>query len=141
MSGQLDELMKPMPVPDADSGPYWQGANEGRFLFQRCATCRKAQFYPRSLCSHCQSRELNWEESKGRGKVASFSVVHRAPIPAFKADSPYVVALIDLEEGFRFMCNVIRCDPQSVRIGDPVRIVYETRPGSYQKIPQAEQIR
>lgn len=134
------ETFKPAPQPDAESAPYWQGANEGRFLFQRCTACGKAQFYPRSLCTHCRARELTWEESKGRGKVASFSVVHRAPVPAFKADSPYVLALIDMEEGFRFMCNVVHGDPQSVRIGNAVRIVYETRPGSGQKIPQAEQI-
>lgn len=134
------ENRKPIPVPDADSAPYWLGANEGRFMFQRCAACGNAQFYPRSLCSHCQARELAWEQSKGRGKIASFSVVHRAPIPAFKADSPYVVALIDMDEGVRFMCNVVSCDPLSVRIGNAVRVVYETRPGSDQKIPQVEQI-
>lgn len=134
------ETLKPVPEPDAESAPYWQGANEGRFMFQRCAACGKAQFYPRSLCSHCRGRELSWEQSTGLGKVASFSVVHRAPIPAFKSDSPYVLALIDMDEGFRFMCNVIHCDPQSVLIGNAVRVVYETRSGSNQKIPQVEQI-
>lgn len=137
MSESADNL-KPVPHPDAQSAAYWQGANEGRFMFQRCTACGKAQFYPRLLCSHCCAQDLAWEESKGLGKVASFSIVHRAPTLAFKADSPYVLALIDMDEGFRFMCNVIHCDPQSVRIGHAVRVVYETRSGSDQKIPQVE---
>ncbi len=107
-------------------------------MFQRCRSCSKAQFYPRSLCSHCGARELQWEPAKGLGKVASFSVVHRAPIPAFKGNGPYVLALIDMDEGFRFMCNVVHCDPESVRIGNRVRVVYEERAGSNQKIPQVE---
>ncbi|MBH1964141.1 MAG: Zn-ribbon domain-containing OB-fold protein [Comamonadaceae bacterium] len=109
-------------------------------MFQRCSTCGKSQFYPRSLCRHCRARELKWEQSKGLGKVASYSVVHRAPTPAFRTNSPYVLALIDMDEGFRFMCNVIHCDPASVGIGDTVRVVYESRPGSTQKIPQVEKI-
>lgn len=131
---------KPIPEPDSDSGPYWQAANEGKFLFQRCSACAKAQFYPRSLCSHCHSRELLWEQAKGIGKIASYSVIHRAPTPAFKGDVPYVLALIDMDEGFRFMCNVVHCDIESVRIGSCVRVVYEERASSNQKIPQVELI-
>ncbi len=131
-------LIKPIPVPDADSRLYWEGANQGKFMFQRCLSCGKAQFYSRSLCSHCQGTNLEWQAAKGLGKVASFSVVHRAPIAPFADDAPYVVALIDMDEGFRFMCNVIHCDPATVRIGMPVRTVFEERPGSTQKIPQAE---
>ncbi|MBL8999449.1 MAG: OB-fold domain-containing protein, partial [Gemmatimonadetes bacterium] len=53
-------------------------------------------------------------------------------------DVPYVLALVDLDEGLRFMCNVLRCDPAQVRIGMPVRVCFESRPGSEQKIPQVE---
>lgn len=133
-----DASMKPVPLPDADSRVYWEGANQGKFMFQRCNSCGKAQFYSRSLCSHCQGKELQWLAAQGRGKVASFSVVYRAPIRAFAADVPYVVALIDMDEGFRFMCNVIHADAQAVRIGMPVKVVFEQRPGSSQKIPQVE---
>jgi uncharacterized OB-fold protein len=129
---------KPVPVPDADSRIYWQGINDNKFLFQRCRSCGKAQFYSRSVCSHCQAQDLEWEQAKGSGKVASYSVVHRAPIPSFRDDTPYVLALIDLDEGFRFMCNVIHCDPDAVRLGSAVKVVFEAREGSNQKIPQVE---
>jgi uncharacterized OB-fold protein len=132
--------VKPAVIPDHDTIVFWRGINEGRFLFQRCKACHKAQFYARAICSHCQGEDLGWEEASGRGKIASFSVVHRAPIAAFKADVPYVLALVDLDEGPRFMCNVVNCDPNSVRIGDSVNIVYELRDGSDQQVPQVERI-
>jgi uncharacterized OB-fold protein len=129
---------KPMPAPDACSRPYWEGANQGEFRFQRCRGCGKAQFYPRSACVHCQGTDLAWQVAAGLGRVASFSVVHRAPLAAFAGDVPYTLALVDLDEGFRFMCNVLNCDPAAVRIGMRVRVTFEARPGSEQKIPQVE---
>ncbi len=128
----------PMPAPDACSRPYWDGANQDVFRFQRCRACGRAQFYPRSLCAHCQGADLGWETAAGPGRVASFSVIHRAPLPAFASAVPYVLALIDLDEGVRFMCNVLNCDPATVRIGMRVRLCFQARPGSTQKVPQVE---
>jgi uncharacterized OB-fold protein len=129
---------KPVVVPDSDSAVFWAAINESRFLIQHCRDCKKPQFYARSVCTHCKGSRLEWKEASGRGKIASFSVVQRAPLDAFRADVPYVLALIDLEEGVRFMCNVINCDPWKVKIGDAVKVVYEDRAGSTQKVPQVE---
>ena len=129
---------KPVPAPDAISRTYWEGANLGEFRFQRCRACGKAQFYARSACVHCHATDLEWQVAAGRGRIASFSVIHRAPLPSFVADAPYVLALVDLDEGFRFMCNVLKCEPSEVRIGMPVRVCFESRAGSEQKIPQVE---
>lgn len=134
----LSKNVKPVVIPDPDSAVFWEGVNNSRFLFQRCEACKKAQFYPRSVCSHCKAGPLTWEESAGRGRVASFSVIHRAPIAAFKGDVPYVLALVDLEEGVRFMCNVVNCNPTNVKIGSAVKVVYERREGSEQMVPQSE---
>jgi len=83
----------------------------------------------------CEGRVLDWRDAALAGTVHSFTIVHRAPTPAFRADAPYVLALIDLEDGFRMMMNVVDCDPESVRIGMVVRIVFENRDG--QCLPQA----
>jgi uncharacterized protein len=135
-----DKPLKPIPPADADSRAFWQGANDGRFLAQRCGDCGRAQFYPRSVCRHCQSTKLADEACRGTGKVASYSVVHRAPIPSFRPDAPYVVALVDLDEGVRFLCNVVGCAPGEVRIGDAIELVFEERDGSTQRIPQARRV-
>ena len=133
-----DVQAKPVPVPDGISRPYWEGANVGEFRYQRCGACGKAQFYPRNACVHCHATQLRWEKAGGGGRIASFSVIHRAPLAAFAGDTPYVLALVDLDEGIRFMCNVLRCEPAQVRIGMPVRVCFESRSGSEQKIPQVE---
>ena len=116
-----------LPRPDADSRPFWKAAAEGRLLVQYCSSCGTPRFYPRLLCPSCHSDEHRWEQAAGTGTVYTFSVVRRAPSPAFAADVPYVVALIDLDEGVRMMANVV-ADPAEVAIGDRVRVRF--RPGT-----------
>ena len=131
---------KPIPHATAETQPFWEGCRRGELLYQRCRACGHAQFYPRTLCTACLGSDLEWLRSGGRGTVHAFTVVMRAPSEAFKADVPYVLALVDLEEGFRMMLNVRGADPDwgpdALRIGQPVRIVFEERGG--QMLPQAE---
>lgn len=126
---------KPAPVPNADTKPFWDACNEERLIYQSCRSCGHAQFYPRSICVRCEGRALDWRDAKAAGTVHTFTIVHRAPTPAFRADAPYVLALIDLDDGFRMMMNIVDCAPESVRIGMAVRIVFEERDG--QRLPQA----
>jgi len=126
---------KPAPTPNADTRPFWNSCNEGRLIVQHCRACGHVQFYPRALCVRCGGRELDWRDAAPAGRVYSFTVAHRAPSPAFRPDVPYVLALIDLDDGFRMMMNVVDCAPDAVAIGMRVRIVFEERGG--QRIPQA----
>jgi uncharacterized OB-fold protein len=59
--------------------------------------------------------------------VYAVTVVHRAPSAAFRADVPYAVALVDLDEGFRMLANVVGGAPADVAIGDRVRVAFEPR--------------
>ncbi|MDA0664488.1 MAG: Zn-ribbon domain-containing OB-fold protein [Proteobacteria bacterium] len=127
---------KPAPRPNADTKPFWDACNEGRLTYQHCTSCGHAQFYPRSLCVQCGAPALEWRDADPTGTVYTFTVVHRAPSPAFREGGPYVLALVDLSDGFRMMMNVINCPPDSVTIGMPVRITFEEREG--QRVPQAE---
>ena len=130
--------MKPVPTANPDTVAFWEACNEEKFLIQECNSCGKYQFYPRALCKHCNATDLKWHQVSGRGKVKTFTVVHHAPSPAFKDDLPYVLALIDLEEGVRTMMNVIGCDVEDVYIGMNIELTFETR--GDQKIPQAKAI-
>lgn len=125
----------PAPEPNADSLPYWNAAREGRLLIRRCTTCGETHFMPRYLCPYCWSDRLEWMDSKGAGTVHSFSIVHRAPTPTFAAVAPYVIALVDLDEGPRMFANVVGDDGRHVAIGDRVRVVFEDR-GDGAKVPQ-----
>ncbi len=132
---------KPLPEIRPESQEFWNAANRGELLFQTCEDCGNVQFYPRNYCTGCTSDKLRWAQSQGEGVVYTFTVVHRPPSAAFKADVPYVIALVDLDEGFRMMMNVRGCGPDEVGIGARVRIIFETIPESEQKLPQAELIR
>jgi uncharacterized OB-fold protein len=115
---------RPIPVPDAATAPYWSAANEGRLVLPRCTDCSRWHFYPRALCPHCSSDKLEWQSASGRGEVYSYTVVHRAPSPAFAAEVPYVVAIVELEEGPHLMTSVTGCAPDAVSIGMPVRAAF-----------------
>ncbi|WP_137894436.1 Zn-ribbon domain-containing OB-fold protein [Ramlibacter sp. 2FC] len=125
----------PQPEPNADSRPYWSAASEGRLLIRACKACGAKHFMPRHLCPECWSDQLEWVDSAGRGTVHSFSIVHRAPTPEFAAGTPYVIAMVDLDEGPRMFANVIGEGALAVAIGDRVRVTFEER-GDGMKMPQ-----
>lgn len=115
---------RPLPRPDPLTAPYWAAARERRFVLPRCADCGRFHFYPRSLCPHCGSVRITWTAASGNGSVYTFTVIHRAPGPAFAAEVPYVVAIVALAEGPHLMANVTGCDPAAVRIGMPVAVAF-----------------
>lgn len=129
-------MARPLPSPNAETLPFWEGCRRGELLYQACGDCGRRQFYPRARCSICHSDRLDWARSGGLGTIHSFTIVHRAPSPAFRADVPYVIALVDLDEGFRMMMNVRRCPPEAVAIGMRVAVFFEKTEGDT-PLPQA----
>lgn len=116
---------KPLPTVSEDGRYYWRACRERRFVLQRCTDCGQHQFPPRVLCSHCGLQSLEWAEGDGAGAVYSFTIVHRPPEPSFQPDVPYVVAVIQLDDGPRMMSNVVGIEPDQMRIGMRVRPVFE----------------
>jgi uncharacterized OB-fold protein len=121
----MTEQAKPAPSPTDANRPFWSGCAAGKLRLRRCKGCGKNHAPTRAACS-CGGVEFDWVEVSGRGKVFSFTVVHRAPDPAFRADLPYVIAIVEFEGGGRLMSNITGCAPDAVRVGMPVRAVFET---------------
>jgi uncharacterized OB-fold protein len=115
------------PVPDAVTQPFWEGVAEGVLRLQRCGTCGRHVFYPRAVCPFCMSAELAWVEASGVGRVHSFTVVHRAPAE-YRDEVPYVVALVDLDEGVRMMTRLVDVEPAAVRVDMPVEVAIRGEP-------------
>jgi len=111
-----------LPRPTALSQPYWDGAREGVLLLQHCIDCDEFQFYPRIICSSCGGASLDWQASSGKGTVASFTIVRRGISADYPA--PYVVALIDLQEGPRMMSSLVDVAAENVRVGLPVAVTF-----------------
>lgn len=120
---------KPLPVPNADTAAFWEGCARGELRLQRCLSCGAAQFPPRALCAACHAPDPVWERASGRGRIVSHTRVHRPPSPAFKADAPYVVALVTLEEGPRMMVSLRGAAAEAPRIGDAIRIGFDPPAG------------
>ena len=118
------EKPRPAPTPDADSAPYWSAAHEGRLVVQRCDSCGHHQLYGRALCISCGG-DVSWVDASGRGSVASWTVIRQNYARPFRDWIPYVVALVDLDEGPRVMTNIVGCDPEEVSIGMKVVARFE----------------
>ncbi len=117
-------IEKPLPVIDHDSAPYWEAAHEGRLDIPLCGDCGKHHFYPRAICPYCHSDNLKFDTVSGRGEVHTFTIARRPAGPAFADDVPYVVALIELEEGPRMMSRIQTDDPEKVYIGAKVEVTF-----------------
>lgn len=103
---------------------FFDGAREGKLLIQKCSSCSKHQFYPRQMCIHCGSTEVEWVEAAGKGTVYTFTVIHQQGMPGWREETPYVAAIIDLDEGVRMTSNVVGCAPADVSIDMPVEVTF-----------------
>jgi uncharacterized OB-fold protein len=116
---------KPKPRPAPESLPYWQAAKEHRLALPKCEDCDKFWFPPSRACPHCLSMNVSFQTVSGRGKVFSFVTFHRVYRPAFAQDVPYVVALVELEEGPRVLTNILGISHEDVRCEMPVEVVFD----------------
>ena len=82
-------------------------------------------FYPRELCPHCLSSELEWVPVSGKGRLHSYTVIYQAGNPTFQEDTPYVYALIQLDEGPQMVSNLIDCPIDKAETEMPVVAVYD----------------
>ncbi len=119
----MSEYSKPLPKPSPISRPFWDAARRHELMLQRCGACRAFIYYPRPRCPHCFSDRLSWERASGRGTIYSYTVVYRASSSTF-ADAPYVLAIVELDEGVRMTTNIV-APPELVRIGKPVVVHFD----------------
>ncbi len=121
----MDAPGKLIPVPTQETAPFWEGCKAGELRLQRCADCGRYQFPPQSFCRSCAGGRLAWSATSGCGKVLSYTIVYWSPNPAYAADAPYSLALIQLNEGPRMLTNVTGCPPRQLQIGMEVKVVFE----------------
>ena len=117
----------PLPPINPDTAPFWTAARDGELVLQQCSDCHQQQFPPRARCLGCGGTSLGWNKVSPRGTVYSFSVVHRAPSAAFRADVPYVLALVEVAPRARMMMRLVDSAPEAIHIGMSVCIDFERR--------------
>lgn len=110
---------RPLPQPDHVSKTFWEAAAEGKVLYQECPACGNRQFYPRAMCTDCAA-EPEWREASGRGVVHTYTIIRQNWAKPFREELPYVVAMVELEEGVKMMTNLTDVEIDAVEVGMPV---------------------
>ena len=113
------------PPISAVAAPFWEATRRRELVLQWCEGCDKPIHYPRALCPFCNSDALEFRAVSGSGTVYARTVVHRPGNPTMAERVPYVVALIQLDEGARLMSNVVGCEPHDVHVGMQVKTTWE----------------
>ena len=113
-----------IPEIDAFTRAYWDAAAEGRLLVRRCGGCGRAHHYPREFCPYCWSEDVAWEAVSGRATLYTWSVVHRNDLPPFGERTPYVAAVVDLDEGPRMMTEVVDGTEGGLRVGMGLEVAF-----------------
>ncbi|MFC4670885.1 Zn-ribbon domain-containing OB-fold protein [Seohaeicola nanhaiensis] len=109
------------PRPARSEAPQWQ-SEDGSLILAKCEDCGEPHYYPRVICPFCSSDNLSWITCSGRGRIYSVSVFRRA-------EPPYALAYVTLDEGIKMMTNIVDCDLDAIRIDDPVAVVFKDRNG------------
>jgi uncharacterized OB-fold protein len=118
----IKERKIPAPEPNPETRPFWDAAAQGRLLLKKCQACNQPHYYPRTICPFCGSDRTEWQPASGRGTIYSWSVMRRA-------ETPYCIAYVTLEEGVTMMTNIVGADLDAIRIGQSVRVVFTPTEG------------
>lgn len=119
------EMAKPMPKPSKWSQPFWDNAKEGRLTLKRCTSCGHIDQPPYLYCTNCHSDAAEWIEATGKGTLVAYAInEYMVPFP-FWDDMPYVLAMIDLEEGVRMISNIVECDHDALENGMALEVVFD----------------
>jgi uncharacterized OB-fold protein len=95
-----------LPRPTPETKPFWDGAKQHKLMLPWCKACGRAHFFPRNCCPHCFVFDLEWRQASGRGKLHTYVINHK-PARGFEDKVPYVIAVVELEEGPRMMSNIV----------------------------------
>ena len=107
----------PTPIADPDTEQFWLAAKDGNLMIGHCNSCGEKHYYPRGMCPHCGSAEVELIQSSGKGEIYSWSVLRRA-------DPPFAIAYVTLDEGLTMMTNIIECDLDNLHIGQRVELKF-----------------
>lgn len=125
---------KSIPKVNKVDQPFWEGTARSKFLLQKCRACGKVQFFPRVACVDCFG-ELDWIESKGTGKIHSFTLVRVPRNPAFKDEVPIYYINVILDEGVIVESKLVGEKKEKVKLGDKVKVVFEQTHNPEIKLP------
>ena len=120
------QAIRPVPKPSVyiDTTAFWNGVKDGKLVLQYCPETKQFQHYPRPVSIYTGKRNIEWREVTGKGTIYACTVI-RIPGPGLEGRLPLCVATVDLDEGVRFIGNVLNCAPEAVKIGARVKLAWD----------------
>jgi uncharacterized OB-fold protein len=110
---------RPIPQADDESREFYEGARRHELMLMRCRTCGAWRLPSRPRCPDCWSTDTDWAKASGRATLHSFGLMHQK-FPGFDAESPYLYAVVELEEGPRIVSDVINVPREELRLDMPL---------------------
>lgn len=120
----MAERKIPDPNPNPETEAFWEATKDGKLMLRYCGDCGKTHWYPRAICPHCFSDNSEWREASGRGVIYTYSVTRRA-------DPPYAIAYVTLEEGPTMISNLVDCSYDDLAVGQAVEVVFKQSEGGF----------
>ncbi|MBV0931728.1 bifunctional MaoC family dehydratase N-terminal/OB-fold nucleic acid binding domain-containing protein [Marinobacterium weihaiense] len=117
-------IKRPRPGISDDTRFFWDGCANSELRIQHCKRCSGLQHPPAPVCSHCQSFDLDYRVSSGKGHLYSHVVMHYPEVPPF--DYPNPIGLIELDEGVRMIAGLSGIAPEALEIGQRVEVEFKT---------------
>ncbi len=122
----MAEYRKPLPVAGwEETKEYWEGCRVHELRIQRCRDCGTYRWYPRPLCHECSSTNTEWVKASGRGTLYSWTVVFHPTSAVWTDEVPYIVAIVELEEGVRMLSNMVDCPSEELKVGVAVDVAFD----------------
>lgn len=121
---------RPLPQPTPETKEFWDGAGRHELRIQRCRACGRAYWYPRPFCPNCSSKDVEWFTASGKARLHTYIINHR-PAPGFQDWAPYVIAIVQLDEGPCMMSNIVGIEPapENLPIDLPLEVTWEQQEG------------
>jgi uncharacterized protein len=117
---------KPLPEFRPETKPYWDACKRHEFVLPKSKTTGEFFFYPRAVSPGADmTQDIEWVKASGKAKVWTFAIHNMGPTPAYRNEPPYVVALVETQEGVKMMTNIVGCNPKDVHIGMDVEVVFD----------------
>lgn len=120
------KTIRPLPKVGSyiETKEFWDGAKRGKLMLQYCTETKRFQHFPRPVSLYTGRKTVEWREASGYGTVYSWTVT-RSPWPGHEQRVPYICAYVELDEGLRFLCNLVDCDENKIEIGMPVEVRWD----------------
>ncbi len=118
-------VSKPIPSITPDLAEFFAGARSGELMVQKCEGCGVLRFPAHETCANCLDKRAKWVPVSGRGTICSFNIMHQIYHPGFAGEVPYAVVVVELDEGLKFISNLVGIKPHDIRCGMPVEVIFE----------------